>query len=62
MEGMLFVVPLILEIDAGAGVEERELAETVGENVEGKLDGLENLVVRLEGDLGAVLVQSCRSS
>ena len=36
IEGVLFVVTLIDDRDAGAGVEESQLAQAVGEDVEGE--------------------------
>ena len=49
-------VALVVERDGDAAVEEGELAQTLGERVEAELGGLEDLRVRLEGDLGAALL------
>ena len=50
---MLAVLALVVERDDDAGVEEGELAQALRQRVEAELDGLEDLRVRLEADLGA---------
>ena len=48
--------PLVGDRDPDPGVEEGQLAQALGKDVEGDLGGLEDLVVRHEGDLGAALL------
>ena len=48
---------LVVERDENARVQERQLAETLRERVEAELDGLEDLVVGPECDLGAALLR-----
>ena len=55
MKGMLLVLPLIDDGDLGPGVEERQLAQAVGEHVIRELVLAEDLRIRLEGDARAVL-------
>jgi hypothetical protein len=54
-EGVAALVPLVLDDDLEALVEEGHLAEPVGERVEGERGLLEDLAVRLELHDGAVL-------
>ena len=49
----LFAVALVVERDDDAAVQECQLAQPLGQGVEAEHGGLENLRVRLEGDLGA---------
>ena len=53
---LLLVVPLVVEGDEDAAVEEAQLAQALGERVEAEGGGLEDLRVGLEGDLGAAAV------
>jgi hypothetical protein len=46
-------VPLIVQRDDDAAVEEGELAEPLGKNIEAEDSGFEDLGVWLEGDLRA---------
>ena len=56
VEVVLLAAALVLEVDADAGVQERQLAEPVGERVEAVLGDVEDLRVGVERDLGAGLV------
>ena len=56
LEGVLLAVALVLEGDEDPAVQERELAQALREGVEAEGGGLEDLAVRLEGDLGAAAV------
>ena len=49
-ELVLLVVALVLDEDAQAAVQERQLAEPLGQHVEAEVDGLEHGGVRLECD------------
>jgi hypothetical protein len=49
-------VALIVERDGDAAVQERELAEALGERVEAEFGRLEDLFIGLERDLGAALL------
>ena len=49
---MALVAAFVVQRDQHAGIEKRKLAQAVGEGVEAVLDGLEDLFVRLERDLG----------
>ncbi len=53
-------IALVIDGDRHAAVEERELAQPLREGVEAELHGLENLRVRLEGDLRAALLRRAR--
>src|SRR5581483_7774273 len=55
VEGDLLLVPLVLDLDPEALVQERELAEPVGQDVEREGRDLEDLGIRLEPDRGAAL-------
>ena len=48
---------LVVERDENARVEKRQLAETLSERVEAELDGLEDVLVGTERDLGAALLR-----
>jgi len=56
LEAVLLPVPLVLEGDEGAAVQEGELAQPLGQGVEAEARGLEDLAVGLEGDLGSPTV------
>ena len=49
----LALFPLVIQRDRDAAVQERELAEPVGQRVEAEFDGLEDVGIRLEPDLRA---------
>ena len=51
VEPVALAVALVVERDDEAGVQERELAQALGQRVEAEVGGLEDLRVRLEGDL-----------
>src|SRR5262249_53673239 len=50
VEGLLLLVPLVLDLDPETLVEEGELPETVREDVEAEARDLEDLGIRLEAD------------
>ncbi len=56
-ELVALAVALVVDRDRDAGVEERQLAQALRQRVEAELDGLEDLRVGLEGDLGAALLR-----
>ena len=49
-ELVLLVVALVLDEDAQAAVQERQLPEPLGQHVEAEVDGFEHRRIRLEGD------------
>ena len=53
---MALAVALVVDGDRDAAVEERQLAQPLRQRVEAELGRLEDLLVRLEGDLGAALL------
>ena len=54
---MPLAVALVVERDGHAGVEKRELSQTLRQRVEAELDDLEHLGVGLERDLGAAALR-----
>jgi hypothetical protein len=60
LELVALAVALIVNGDENAAVEERELAEALRERVEAVLDGLKNLRIGPEGDLGSAALGRAR--
>ena len=56
-EDLFSLSALVLERDRQAFVEEGEFAQALGQHVEAELERLEDLAVRLEGDLGPALLR-----
>ncbi len=56
LEVAAFAVPLVMEFDVDAAVEKREFLQTLVQHVEAVLGDAEDLVVGLEGRLGARLL------
>ena len=59
-ELVLLLRALVVDADAHAAIEERQLAQPLRENVEAEIGLLEDERVGLEGDLGAALLAWCR--
>ena len=55
-EVMALAVALVVDRDRHAAVQEGQLAQPLGQRVEAELGGLEDLRIRLEGDLGAAFL------
>ena len=60
LEAVLLAVPLVLQQDEDAAVQEGELAQALGQGVEAEGRRLEDLGVGLEADLGPALVGDAR--
>jgi hypothetical protein len=53
-------VTLVVYRDRDAAIQERELTQALGERIEAEFRGLEDLIVRPEGDLGSALLRRAR--
>jgi hypothetical protein len=56
VEPVILSITLVVQRDGDAGVQERQLAQALRQRVEAEVDDLEDLGVRLEGDLRATLL------
>ena len=53
LKPVVLPVALVMNSDQDAAVQERQFSQSLCQRIEAVVDGLENLLVRLEGDFGA---------
>src|SRR5262245_368244 len=55
-EFVFFLAPLVLDGDFDSSVQKRQLAQSLGKNIEAELDSFEDFAIRLKGDPGPALL------